>query len=694
MAKKQKKKTKIKYRSVLTLIAVLASLFLIYHILLLGPIEPVLRYIAIAIILLIDFYFIRKNNSNKNKALYIVLSFFFIIINIGAGLGVNKVYSLIDNLNKSKIVYSTSLITKAGNDIVDLDVVVNKNIRILEDTTSIDNYILANEIIEDNDIKEDNEIVKYDDLTGMVHDLYNGKVDLIFISSNYTTMFQEMEGYQNIEQDTKVITTSEKEVKKEDSVSEFVQSDGKNITKPFTVLLMGVDSEKDGLIKNASNGDSLILISFNPTTLNATMLSIPRDSYVPISCFKDNRKSKITHAGWYGASCMINTIQDFLDVKIDYYFKINFKGVVSLVDTLGGVTVEVPRDLCTDNSSRDGKVCIQKGVQTLNGEEALVLARNRYDLPGGDFDRANNQQLLLKALLNQVKTINSISQITEILTTISNNIDTNMTTNQILSLYNVLKDILKAGRNSGDNVIPIQKLALSGQGKMLYDSYAKLNLWNYILNEQSIQAVSEAINNNLGTGELTKTFNYSINDEYVAKVVGTPPYKEIDDDVLLPSFVGEKVSVVEEFAKKYGIEVEYNYEVKENVPYEEGEIFYQNYLKNTKLNKVGTLKVSVLKKKESTSDKEDEEEISQEAKDCSDAKNTDKSCYLPSLIGKTKKEVEEYFNTYNKNVKIIYNEVNPSLYPGKRIGTVVSQNYKVSTHLSKIQTIELTIIEE
>ena len=128
----------------------------------------------------------------------------------------------------------------------------------------------------------------------------------------------------------------------------------------------------------------LMVITFNPKTLTSTMLSIPRDSYVPIACFSGQRKNKITHAAWQGESCMQKTIENFLDIDIDYYVKINFKGVVKLVDTLGGVEVDVPYNLCEQNSNRQwgaNTVYIEEGRQVLNGEQALAFARNRHPNP-------------------------------------------------------------------------------------------------------------------------------------------------------------------------------------------------------------------------------------------------------------------------------------------------------------------------
>lgn len=101
------------------------------------------------------------------------------------------------------------------------------------------------------------------------------------------------------------------------------------IDKPFTMLVMGIDSTANTLSKNATgNGDALMLVTFNPKTLNATIFSIPRDTYVPIACFENQKENKITHAAWNGENCMIKTIENLTDINIDYYVKINFQGVV------------------------------------------------------------------------------------------------------------------------------------------------------------------------------------------------------------------------------------------------------------------------------------------------------------------------------------------------------------------------------
>lgn len=507
---KKKKKSKLKINNILILLVLISSCFLIYHILLLGPIEKTIRYIIIGIIIFINIiFFILKKKKTKKIATFMMI--IFIIINIIGCYSINKVYSIIDSINKNKIVYSTDLIALSSSNINSIDDVSKYTIGIINDTLSVDNYIIAKEIIDEYNLNNDNEIESYSDLLVMLKDLYDGKIDLMFVSSNYDVMFQNTEGFENISNDVKVIERKDKTIKKESSGISLLSNSTSNM-KPFSILLMGVDSEKDGLKKNAyANGDGLILLTFNPQTLNITMMSIPRDSYVPISC-RNNTKNKLTHAGWFGTDCMMETIENVFDVEINYYVKINFKGVVGIVDALGGVTVDVPQQLCTDNSDRQGKICIGSGIQNLNGEQALVLARNRYDLKLGDIGRGYNQQLLLKALLNKATEIKSVNTLLELLETVSNNLDTNLTTEEILSFYNIFKDILTSRKyQSNDDFINIIQIKLAGTSHKEYFSNLNSNLWIYELDSNSVNSASKEMKINLNKEDavMEKEFSFS-----------------------------------------------------------------------------------------------------------------------------------------------------------------------------------------
>lgn len=503
---KKKKKMKLKFNNIFVLLSIVTSLILIYQISKLGPIEPVIRGIITLILLIIDFlFFYYKKNLKKIPALLGMT--LFIGINIFASNLISETYGSINSINKEKMTYSSSLIVKNDSTINTIDDVTKLKIGMLNDTLSIDNYILAKEIVEENKLDSDNEIKDYDDIMIMMHDLYDNKLDAVLISSNYKEMFSTTEGYENIANDVKVIESKDKELKK-DQVEQV--NNESTVTKPFTVLLMGVDSEKDGLKKNAyANGDSLILVTFNPNTFNTTMMSIPRDSYLPIAC-KNNQRNKLTHAGWYGTDCMMQTIENTFDINIDYYVKVNFKGVVGLVNALNGIEVEVPKRLCTDDSNRQGTLCIEKGLQTLDGEHALVFARNRYDLAQGDIDRGYNQQTIIKAMINKLTTVRDIKTILNILDTVSNNLDTNLTTNEILSFYNIFKQILTSTNYQNGDVLNINQIKLQGSGKMIYYKNVKKKLWNYILDDQSIENASKTMKYNLELEkpEMIKTMHF------------------------------------------------------------------------------------------------------------------------------------------------------------------------------------------
>lgn len=544
----KKKKKKSVPRGIIViflLIALVANCYLIYNILLLDDIENLIRFLVIIASLVINiFLLVKTKNIIKNKvskkkkkpSRRIGLLVFIILYAIACftgGYTINYVYGKLNSINKKTITYSSSLIVLSDNKANSVKDIKNYEIGILKDTKSPEGYIIPQEILKENKLHDNNDIVEYDSYTEMITDLYSNDVDAIFLSSEYRTIYSSIPGYENIGAETKVIISKEKEMKKSQVSKVETESAGKSVTEPFTILLMGVDSTEEKLTKNTvANGDSLILITFNPKTLNATMLSIPRDSYVPIACWPGKKENKITHAAAYGTDCMINTIENYFDVNIDYYAKINFKGLVKLVDAMGGIDVEVPKDLCTDNSNREVEICIKEGWQHLDGEGALVLSRNRKQLVNGDFGRGQNQQLVIQAMLQKVKTINSVTQFTKIFDTVSNSLDTNLTTKQILSFYSIAKDIVKTGLSSdSSNIVSIDQLYLQGQSAMIYDNSMRMLLYNYVPNTHSRDDITKAMKMNLELVDHkdSKSFTFSINEVYEKTIIGEGPYKSTFD---------------------------------------------------------------------------------------------------------------------------------------------------------------------
>ena len=563
---------KIKFRFVLYIflvLALLASAFAIYEIFLLSSIENTLRYIVIGVLIFIDLILLirvrvaskkRKKKHSKRIGL-ITFMVIYSIICFAVGIVIAYVYGQLDNINKEYVTYTSDLVVMSSNEANDINDIKDYTIGILNDKKSPDGYIIPQEMIKENKLQDNNEIKNYDDYSSMLVDLYAGEIDAIFITDNYVDIYSGVTGYESIATDTKIILSKDKKMKKTETSEFETKSSGNSITEPFTILLMGIDSTDEVLSKNAiANGDTLILITFNPKTLNATMISIPRDSYVPIACWSDKAENKITHAAGYGTDCMMQTIEDYFDITIDYYAKINFKGLVKLVDAVGGVDINVEQELCTDDSSRGNTVCIYPGQQTLNGEEALVYARNRKQLVNGDFGRGQHQQEIVMALINKMKSITEVTTFMNILNTISNSLDTNLTTKQILSFYNIGKDIVKRSLATDEsNLVNIQQLYLQGNGQMIYDERMRMVLYNYVPNQQSRKDVIQAMKENLELEdhEVITEFSFSINEPYEKEIIGYGPYKSGNTYDLLPDFTGDSEAQARATASRLGISVNF-----------------------------------------------------------------------------------------------------------------------------------------
>ena len=576
-----KKRAKHRVMFILLLLSTLVLFggagYLIFNISKLNNVENTLRLIGsilLGIISLLLFVlsirFFKKGKKVK-FAITIILMILIGAVSLFAGYNVDKLYGTLVKVSDTSgyTTYSSSLVTLKDNKVDNVkDIDKDSKIGILNDKTSYEGYKIPLEVMKKQ--KLDNETQEYDSYISAIDALLNKEVEYVFLPTNYSVMFGSMDGYTDIKDKTKILLTEKKEVK--DNVNN-TNKNTKKITEPFTVLLMGVDSEEEGIKGSSFNGDSLMVITFNPKTLSTTILSIPRDSYVPIACFPNQRKNKITHAAWKGEDCMIDTIENFLDITIDYYVKINFTGVVQLVDTLGGVQVDVPYNLCEQDSNRQWgthTVYIEKGLQTLNGEQALAFARNRHPNPSkcsskwtnytsNDFIRGEHQQEVVTALLNKFKDIKDLDTVYNLLDTISNNMVTNMSTDQILSLYNVFKDIASKSEGMDDmsDVLSIQRLQLNGYDARIYDyGGTNLSLYNYVLYDKSVKAVSNAMKENLGKKKTNtvKSFSFDVNTPYEEEVIG----KNVTGSkslVQLPSFVGKTVSYAQSFCSANGIKL-------------------------------------------------------------------------------------------------------------------------------------------
>lgn len=497
---------------------------------------------------------------NKKYSNFIIMIIFTLLFNgifFVAGYYIDTIYKEIDNISKDTINYTTYLIS-----LKDKDFDSDSKIGIISDTSNIEGNVLAKELIAKDNLS--NKLYQYEDFYIMLDDLYSGKIDACFVSSNYTILFASEEKYQNIKDETKVVLQYSKEMKNQDNISYT----NKKLTEPFTVLVMGVDSEANGLNANgAFNGDTLMMVTFNPKTLSASMFSVPRDLYVPIKC-RNNALAKINSSAAYGTSCVINTMKQLTDIDIDYYVKMNFKGVVDLVEALGGVTVNVEEPwswynagvnyggkVCEQNSNRefgDKVVCMDPGVQTLNGEQALAYARNRHQYIGSDLDRIRHQQDVVEAIVEKAKTLRSFDDFKNVLNAVQKNMDTNMTTDQILSLYDVGKSLLVNTINGNEVKFSIYKTTLETYSLPVYLGYSTTSALGYY--KDSLEDIKKMMKTNLELIEKVpnKTFSIDYNEDYTLKFYGKKIYgaKSV---ATMPSLIGSSALYASNWAVSNGV---------------------------------------------------------------------------------------------------------------------------------------------
>ncbi|KMY55550.1 transcriptional regulator [Bacillus sp. FJAT-27231] len=244
----------------------------------------------------------------------------------------------------------------------------------------------------------------------------------------------------------------------------------------ISILFIGIDESDVRTKEDKSRSDALMLATLNVKDKSIKLLSIPRDSYVYIP--KVGYKTKINHAHAYGGpKATIDTVEELLDVPVDYYVRMNFYAFMDVVDALDGIKFNVPYKLSEkDSNDRHNAIQLEPGLQELNGEEALALARTRhYD---SDIERGKRQQQLLRAVVKKATSFNSITKYDEILEAVGSNMTTNMTFGEMKALINYGK--------SGD--IDFESLTLKGtDDKMSNGAYI------YRLDDEDLEVIKRKL---------------------------------------------------------------------------------------------------------------------------------------------------------------------------------------------------------
>ncbi len=256
-------------------------------------------------------------------------------------------------------------------------------------------------------------------------------------------------GYTIYKSLTKTVETMHEPIKRERSEKRIEDI---TLTKkePFSLLALGVD-EREG---DRGRSDTIIVLTINPNQNSVKMLSIPRDTRTEIIGY--NKEDKINHAyAFGGVETAMATVENFLDIPIDYYMKINMEGFKDIVDAVGGVTVYNDLEFTSDG------VHFPKGNITLNGEKALIFSRMRYEDPRGDFGRQLRQRQIIQAVIKEGASLSSLTNYRGIFSALGNNIKTNLT-------FDEMVDIQKNYRSAAKE---ISQISIEGNGTKINNIY-------------------------------------------------------------------------------------------------------------------------------------------------------------------------------------------------------------------------------
>lgn len=252
--------------------------------------------------------------------------------------------------------------------------------------------------------------------------------------------------------------------------------------KPFSILLLGMDMD----INLSSRTDTIMVATINPDSNDMKLVSIPRDTLVETNFgFTEKINAMYTYGG---IDLMITEVEKILDIPISHYAILDFKGLAELVDVVGGIQVYSDLEFTESNSlNYNEPIEIKEGLQTLNGEEALGYSRMRKQDPRGDFGRQERQQEVVEALLDELLSLNLLTNFNAILDATSPYLKTNLTGNQMLSL----------SINYRDAINDIDTFQLAGEDSIEYFPHYGFNVYTFIPFEESLEEVSEELQDHL-----------------------------------------------------------------------------------------------------------------------------------------------------------------------------------------------------
>ncbi len=667
------------------------SIFLLFNIYSYIGLSVVLFSIGIVILILLNalsaFLDLASKDHNKLRYPSIIFAALLLLFVGFANYYVIRLHSSISGaiVDTTKTQYediTTSFVAYDTDAYTSLSDIENKNVGIINSTEFQEGNVLPTQLLTDQNINVN--YVEYPTYNDMLLALFNNEIDVASLPEAYYSMFIGNEGYEEYLD----LTTAFYSFTTEVAIEGQVASD-KNITsEPFTVLLIG---NADGL------SDTLILATFNPRTMTATMTSIARDTYAPIACYTDQASDKITHARSVSRQCTIDTVSNFLDVDIDYFAEVNFQAIVDIVDALGGLYLYSPVEFVgQDASSERGHftVWVDEGWQVMDGLQTLAFARERHAMPNGDLDRQEHQQQVIEAIIAKIMETKDITTLLNVVDAAGSNIKTNISLNDLTQLGQFLIKQMSSTTIDSQYLLQMKSSRVTGYFSWMYSDTFQLPLSIYKAWEGSIEFNKNLIYQNLMIDYQIndqKIFSFNIESPYATPDYIIEWYDEPQVHEKLPDFMPSMTSstniwtlsdVQSWAASRSWINVTYD----EIWPGEDG--YSENYLYNRiisqsvrygiKTENFSSLTVGVIK-----------HEL-----DCAIVENrSDPQCayIVPDFTGMTIAQANSWSSANNFPINIVYLREGDAGYSTSNIGKIGSQKESAYTKLSQVGVSSLTI---
>ena len=478
--KKKKKRIPFIYK-IVSLILLIVTLFFIGNLVFLNVLSDFYLMLVIFVVLLIDSILFLMLYRTKRKKIGCFFSMLCIFVFSLFDFYLGKTTGLLSSLNLNYKTYNYSVLVLKEENYKKLKDISSKKLGYLDNGSEEGKEALKKVMS-----KEELTSSGYEDSEKLANALIDKKVTAILVENSYLEILNEnisVEGKSFKEITRKIYGFTI--VKKVSDISLDT-----NVTKsPFSVYISGIDTY--GEISSVSRSDVNMVVTVNPATQQILLTSIPRDYYVKLHG-KSGYPDKLTHAGLYGTDMSIQTIEDLLDIKINYYVKVNFSSVVDIVNAIGGVNVYSDYDFTSIDQYH-----YTKGYNAVNGEEALSFARERKAFATGDRQRIKDQQALLKAIFDKCTSKAIITKYSKLLDSMKNSFVTNMKMSRLTSLVK-----MQMSKNYSWNIVTN---SLNGSDSKNY-TYSAPSTKAYVMlpEESSVSYAHELINKVLEGEKLDK----------------------------------------------------------------------------------------------------------------------------------------------------------------------------------------------